>query len=231
MSADAQALLDATQLFLRRHEQALASGDPRRAHEACAGLLDAIGATLPDEIGRIAGASERQQMARAVLEKRMSEAEGLAMQLRLALEGLDKRETDVLRLVALLTALRRTLRALEQTLGAFAREHGASHEARADTFDLLRAAREALLAQAPRAAVAALGPALRAALAEPLGMPRETPVADALVRWAQGEPRFEPDAARALEAALAEGSDEIVVAWSLLDGVERLANQAAMSPR
>lgn len=229
--SDAQALLDATRLFLRRHEEALASGDPRRGHEACSGLVEALTATLPAEIGGVPAGDAREAMARAALEKRMSEVEGLAMQLRLAFEGLERREVDVLRLVALLTALRRGLRSLEQTLGFWAREHGAAYAPTFAAFDAIRAARECLLANVPPAAAAALRVALPAALAEPLAMPPESPVETTLARWTAGQPRFDAAAVRALEASLAKPVDDAVAAWALLDAVERVAHAAAMSPR
>jgi hypothetical protein len=229
--SDVSSLLEATRLFLRRHEEALASGEPLRGHEACTGLLEAIERTLPDEIAGFPDGDAREALARAVLLKRMSEVEGLALQLRLAFDGLAKREVDVLRLVALLTALRRTLRALDQALGLWAHEHGAPRAASVGAFDAIRAARECLLAGVPQAAAIALAPALRAALSEPLALPSDTPVEASLARWEDGEPRFDPDAARALEAALAAHVDDAVAAWALLDGVERLAHEAGMSPR
>lgn len=217
--SDARALVDATRLFLARHEEALASGDPGRGIDACEGLIEAMGETLPAEIARVGGDEE----ARVVLARRTSELEGLAMQLKLHYHGLQDRNVDVLRLVALLTATRRSLRALQQTLALWAE----APAPRADALDALRAARECLLADAPDAAATALRHALRRALADPLG---EAGAATALDRWAQGEPRFDVEQARALHEALQRGTTDALRAWRWLDEVEAVAHAAAMSP-
>lgn len=163
MSADAQALLDATRLFLARHEEALASGDPTRSISACEGLIEALGETLPGEIGRAAGGAPRQREARDVLMRRISEVEGLAMQLKLGFHQVEAGTVDVMRLVALLTATRRQLRALRQTLELWGVEHGAAPPQELPAMDALRAAREALAAGCAAAAREALKVALRRA--------------------------------------------------------------------
>ncbi|HVM45673.1 MAG TPA: hypothetical protein VM582_07030 [Candidatus Thermoplasmatota archaeon] len=177
MSApDAIALLDATRLFLRRHEEALASGDPGRGLEACEGLVEALGETLPRELAGVADATARHAEARAVADRRIAELEGLALQLKLALHqlaehGPDARArasperqggpVDVLRLVALLTATRRQLRALEQALALWAAAHGAPAPSEPPASEALRAAREALAAGCAEAASEALAAAAR----------------------------------------------------------------------
>ena len=167
-AADAQALVDATRLFLRRHEEALAAGEPARGIEACEGLVEALGETMPTEIARIRDTTPRHADARAVLERRMTEMEGLAMQLKLAFVQLEERNVDVLRLVALLTAARRQLRALGQALELWAAEHGAAPPSEPPAVDALRAAREALIAGCAEAASAAVVVAARrGGVAEP----------------------------------------------------------------
>lgn len=152
--SEAEALLQATRLFLRRHEEALASGDPGRGLAACEGLVEALGETLPRETGGFP-----PTRADPVLARRMSELEGLALQLKLAFAQLEERSVDVLRLVALLTATRRQLRALDQALALWAAEHGAPAPPPPPAVEALRAAREALGAGCAEAASAALAEA------------------------------------------------------------------------
>lgn len=161
MSDAAAALVAATRLFLQRHEEALASGDPARGVEACQGLLEALEATLPEEIGRVPASSERHAIARVVLDRRVSELEGLALQLKLAFHQLEARHVDVMRLVALLTATRRQLRALQAALDLWGAEHGAPPAPEPPALEALRAAREALNAGCADAAREALLVALR----------------------------------------------------------------------
>ncbi|HET6405619.1 MAG TPA: hypothetical protein VFH78_13330 [Candidatus Thermoplasmatota archaeon] len=162
-AAEAQALVDATRLFLRRHEEALSAGDPERGIAACEGIVEALGDTLPAELSRVRDASARHAAARMVLERRMSELEGLALQLKLAFHQLHERNVDVLRLVALLTAARRQLRALQQALELWGVEHGATASPEPAPAEALRAAREALLAGCADAASAAIVAAARRA--------------------------------------------------------------------
>lgn len=161
--SEAQALVEATRLFLARHEQALASGDPARGIEACEGLIEALGETLPSEIARVRDAGERHAIARGVLERRIAELEGLALQLKLAFHQLEEQRVDVLRLVALLTATRRQVRALEQALALWAREHGGAEPIEPDAAEAMRAAREALAAGCAEAAREAIRVAMRRA--------------------------------------------------------------------
>jgi hypothetical protein len=163
MSSDAASLVDAMHLFLARHEEALASGEPARGMEACEGLVEALATTLPDEIGRLPDATPRHATARVVLERRVAELEGLAMQLKLAFHQLEERNVDVMRLVALLTATRRQIRALQSTLELWAAEHGAPAAREPPASEAMRAAREALAAGCAAAARAALRDALRRA--------------------------------------------------------------------
>lgn len=215
--SDARALLDATRLFLARHEQALASGDPARGIEACEGLLEALDATLPQEVARVGGSEE----ARAVLARRVSELEGLAMQLKLHYHALQERNVDVLRLVALLTATRRSIRALQIALA-----HWAGAPEPHDALDAVRAARECLHADAPDAAAAALRHALARALVPRTGAGS---LEEALARWSRASPRFDVEDARALAAELARGTDDAVRAWRWLDETEAIVHAAAMS--
>ena len=177
-AANAQALVDATRLFLRRHEEALAAGEPAQGIEACEGIVEALGETLPAELARVHDTTPRHAEARMVLERRMTEMEGLAMQLKLAFVQLDERSVDVLRLVALLTAARRQLRALGQALELWAAEHGAPSPAEPPAADALRAAREALIAGCAEAASAAILAAARRG-----GVPAPSPTADLVEGW------------------------------------------------
>lgn len=156
----AQAVVDATRLFLARHEEALASGEPRRGIEACEGLLEALESTLPTEVGAVPASTERHAIARVTLERRISELEGLALQLKLGFHQLETRNVDVLRLVALLTATRRQIRALQIALELWAAEHGATVPQEPPAFEALRAARESLVAGCASAAREALVVAL-----------------------------------------------------------------------
>ena len=191
--SDAQALVDATRLFLRRHEEALASGEPARAIAACEGIVEALGETMPAELARVPASTQRHAAARMVLDRRMSELEGLAMQLKLAFVQLEGRDpdgrartssdrqggpVDVLRLVALLTAARRQLRALQQTLELWAAEHGSTPPNEPPAHEALRAAREALLAGCADAASAAIVAAARRG-----GIPPPPPISDLIDAW------------------------------------------------
>ena len=169
MSTDAAAALaDATRLFLRRHEEALASGDPARGMDACDGLIAATEGTLPAELARVHDQTAAHADARLVLDRRVSELEGLARQLKLAFHQLAQREVDVLRLVALLTATRRQLRALQLSLDLWAHAHGAPAPETPPAFEAVRAAREALVAGCAEAARAATADAAsRAGVAMP----------------------------------------------------------------
>jgi len=158
--ADIEGLVDATRMFLARHEQALASGDPARGIEAGEGLIEALGETLPEELAGVRDTTPRHALARGVLERRVSELEGLAMQLKLAFHQLEEQKVDALRLVALLTATRRQIRALQQALDLWAHEHGAAAMREPDAGDAMRAAREALVAGCALAAREAMRVAL-----------------------------------------------------------------------
>lgn len=172
--SEVAALVDAMRLFLQRHEEALASGEPARGVEACEGIVEALGETLPRETARLG-----PTRADAVLARRTSELEGLAMQLKLAFVQLERKSVDVLRLVALLTATRRQIRALSQALALWAEEHGARAPLEETADDAMRAAREALLAGCADAASAAIAEAARRA-----GVATPPPSADMLDAWA-----------------------------------------------
>jgi len=178
MPSDPAALVDAMRLFLGRHEEALASGDPARGIEACDGILAAIESTLPAEMARAPDATVRHTEARLVLERRLTELEGLARQLKLSYHQLAERSVDVLRFVALLTAARRQLRAVESTLVLWAAEHGAGAPPTPPASEALRAAREALTAGCADAAREALAEAARRAEVPP---PREA--RDLVAAW------------------------------------------------
>jgi hypothetical protein len=150
-------------MFLARHEEALAAGDPARGVEACEGLVEGLSRTLPDELATVPDATPRQATARAVLDRRVAELEGLAMQLKLAFHQLEEETVDVLRLVALLTATRRQIRALQGTLELWGAEHGAPPPHEPPASEAMRAAREALAAGCAAAAREALRVALRRA--------------------------------------------------------------------
>lgn len=180
--SDPVVLVEAMRLFLARHEEALASGDPSRGMDAADGLVAALADTLPGELARVEHATERHKLARGVLERRMSELEGLARQLKLGYHQLEERNVDVLRLVALLTATRRQIRALQQTLELWAAEHGAASSAPPSphaAFDAVRAAREALGAGCADAAREALAEAARRS-----GIEAPARIADLLEGWA-----------------------------------------------
>lgn len=176
--SDVESLLDATRLFLRRHEEALASGDPARGLDACDGLIEVIESTLPGELARRADATPRHAEARMVLDRRLSEVEGLARQLKLAFHQLQERNVDVLRLVALLTATRRQLRALEMALDLWAAEHAGPTPRAPPALDALRAAREALVAGCAAAAREAIAEAAARA-----GVPPPAPAQDLVAAW------------------------------------------------
>lgn len=233
----ASALLDATRLFLARHEEALASGDPARALDACEGLLAAVQETLPAEARRLREESppadaDHEEQAFAVLERRLAETEGLVLHLQTAFRALEAREVDVLRLVALLTAVRRSLRGVGMALELWAADHGEAAPTHVMPFEATRAARECLLANVPEAAAPPLRRALRAALAMPVGLPAASSVEEALAAWAApgGEPRFSAEVCRALDADLARGTEDPVRAWRWLDIVEHALHEIAMSP-
>jgi len=256
MPSPAAELAAATHLFLRRHEEALASGDGARTREAVEGLLAALESTLPAEVDAIRSAAlaapsgvpplarlstrdppEREAWAHAVLRKRMDEAEGLLLQARLALQNMEAgRGGDAFRFVALLTALRSVLRGLARALaswrdalGACVGEPAAALEP-ASAFALLRAAREALLAGAPEAATPALRAALVAGLAAPVGA--ATSVAAARTAWEREGlvASFSWDDAAQLGLALGEPLDE-VGAWAALDAVDLVVARAGMARR
>lgn len=225
-------------MFLRATEQALASGDPERGLDACEGIRMAVEETLPQETARLAAEeppadAAREEEARRVLDKRLAETLGLSLQMRLAWEQLAQRKGDALRLVALLTATRRQLRALSGALDLWAVAMGAQEAAEeGDAMDALRAAREALVAGVPEAAPLALAAALRRGLAAPLRLPPRAPVDEALARWREqaARARFDVEEAVALADALDRGTRDGVAAWRWLDEVERVVQLASMSP-
>jgi hypothetical protein len=237
MTDDVRDLLDATRLFLDRHEEALHSGVPGRALDACDALHSGLCSTLAQQIGllqhlrcgdapaaearegaaallaqlarvRSGDARERAAWALASLRKRMAEAEGVLLHLRLTLS---KGSADgpalapyARRLHAETHAAQRALDALRSALSDWGeavegvaagnRPRGGG-SAPADERAMLRAARECLVAGVPQAAA----PLLRFAAARA--------GAAALARELDGAPL-----------------DDRVVAWRLLDAVEYHAN-------
>lgn len=228
MSSPAADLASATRLFLARHAEALASGDGARTLEAVDGLLAALEETLPAEVAaaRRVGVrtppapdlaalaapepAQREAWAHAVLTRRVSEYEGILLQLQLALRNLQAGQGDAFRLVALITAARTVLRGLEQAVAQWAEAvEGAPAQTSAEPgWAGVRAAREALLAGAPEA----VAPALRRAFRS--------------VAWAAA-----PEEKAALEAALAQESGDPVVGWALVDAIEALSAKAATMRR
>lgn len=110
----AEELVEATRLFVTRHEEALLSSDPRRVLEACDGLHHGLCSTLSAELGRHhnalraarpapeapspsagfrdglrrlreGGAVEREAWAFAVVARRLAESEGALLHLRVTL--------------------------------------------------------------------------------------------------------------------------------------------------
>lgn len=213
----------AVELVLARHEEALATLRPPRMREATEGLLRLVEDELPAALD--AGGEDR---ARDVVDRRLSEAEGLLLQLRLALHAPLETLEAAARLAALLGALRRALDALRAALRLHAGIEGHAPMPHA----LLDAARACLRAGAPEAAAPALGRALALGLGAPLGLEADASAADALDAWRAraAAPRFDLDEAARVAARLADDAAMAPVdAWRALDAVERLVNLAAMS--
>lgn len=117
-------LLDASLLFLDRHERALDPGEPRRALEACEGLHTGLCTTLAEEVSRARSQphDERTRWALEAVRKRVQESEGVLMHLMLtlrkgtadgpALAAFQRRVAlEMVELRACLAALRGALRA------------------------------------------------------------------------------------------------------------------------
>lgn len=189
-------LLDATLLFLDRHEEALDPADPRRALEACEGLHRGLCDTLAPEIGAhlartgeadaaraLAGdALAREACAASAVRKRVSEAEGVLMHLQLTLRkgsadgpalGAWQRRVahESMELRAALSSLRGALRAW------------AGDASRAQPRDSLRLARAALAAGHARAAGVIVLDVLRAFRVEDEGALRACASDDAALVW------------------------------------------------
>ena len=265
-------LVDATRLFIARHEEALLSADPARLVEACDGLHRGLCSTLSAEAGALhnalratrpappaapapgpafadalrrvqAGdAAEQEAWAFAAVAKRLAEAEGALLHLRLTLSrGAADGPASLpyaRRVAAETYTVHRALAGLLAVLDAWA---GAYRAAVAGTApapprapsvrDGLRAGRECMLAGVPEAACPALAGALVAGLAAPF--PGEAPetLAEALALWklVDAEPPGSAEACREAHRALEEGVQDPVVAWRLLDFVEHVANAASMT--
>jgi hypothetical protein len=261
-------LADATRLFVSRHEEALLSAEPARLVEACDGMHRGLCGTLSEEAGRLhnalratrpslppaspatvadalrrvrAGdALEREAWAFAALAKRLAEAEGALLHLRLTLSrGAADGPASLpyaRRVAGEVHTVHRTMAALLGVLDAWAQAYraavaGATPSAppAPSVRDGLRAARECLLAGVPEAACPALAGALVAGLAAPF--PGAADLDDALARWDKAglAPPAPPEACREVHRALREGVRDPVVAWRLLDFVDHVANAAAMS--
>ncbi|MFA5862218.1 MAG: hypothetical protein WDA16_11045 [Candidatus Thermoplasmatota archaeon] len=249
MPTDVRELVDATLLFLDRHEEALHSGVPSRALEACDSLHSGLCTTLAQQVGaahnELGGAGivepassrafverlsrtqsdprEHEAWAMASLRKRMAEAEGVLLHLRLTLS---KGSADgpalsayTRRLHTEANAATRTLDALRGALQDWAastqRLRGNEPDQRtnrgpADARAMTRAARECLVAGVPNAAA----PLLRAALARARAdapSPIDESALDAILRRLDADPLDDP-----------------VLMWRLLDFVEYAANVAGM---
>lgn len=275
-ASDAAALLDATRLFVRRHDEALGSAQPARILEAVEGLHKGLAGTLAAEAARVhdgvlslgrtpprtpgqlaqslerfasGDAFEREAWAYTALAKRVAESEGALLHLRLTLS---KGSADgpvasawARRVAGETTTVSRTLAALLVVLEAWAdaaRAAFAASEGRAappparpprSPRDALRAARECLLSGVPEGAAAPLAAALRIGLAAPvLGVAAPDALEDVLAAWrARGvAPPIAEDDLRAAERALADGIDDPVLAWRLLDFVEMAVQRAGMTP-
>lgn len=234
MSADdAREVLDAARLFLARHEQALQSGRPERIADAARGLLAAVEDELPAALRSV---PPEESPAQRVATKRFAEIEGLVLQLNLLLhEEPQPGLGQVLRLSTMLAALQRALADARATLALWARERGHETPSGGDPHALLEAARAALRAGAPEAAAPLLDRALRLGLAAPLlgaqNVPASVPEALRLWRAAGTRTRFTPEACADAERRLQrEAREDAVAAWQALDDVERLVNEAGMTP-
>ena len=269
----AEELVEATRLFVTRHEEALLSSDPRRVLEACEGLHHGLCATLAAEAGRLhnelrearpaeeapspangfgqglrrlreGGAREREAWAFAVAAKRLAEAEGALLHLRvtIARHGADgPASLPYARQVAALTwTVLRTLQALVTVLASWSDAYAAAATPNAPTptprhertpRDARRAARQCLLAGVPEGAAPALTHALLGGLLAPFGGGEPTDLENALARWraAGAEPPGGEESCRAVLAELAQGVRDPLVAWRLLDFVEHVVNTAGMA--
>lgn len=249
MPTDVRELVDATLLFLDRHEEALHGGVPARALEACDSLHSGLCTTLAQQVGaahnelggtsivepaaarafverlpRIAtDAREHEAWAMASLRKRMAEAEGVLLHLRLTLS---KGSADgpalgayTRRLHAEANAATRTLDALRGALHDWAasveraRGQAPAHgdaRAPADARAMVRAARECLVAGVPEAAAPLLRAALARARAESPS-PIDSTSLDAVALALDGGPLT-----------------DAVQTWRLLDFVEYAINVAGL---
>jgi hypothetical protein len=261
-------LVDATRLFVSRHEEALLSADPARLVEACDGMHKGLCGTLSEEAGRLhnalraarsppppvspatlpealarlrgGDAVEHEAWAFAAVAKRLAEAEGALLHLRLTLSrGAADGPASLpyaRRVAAETYGVHRTMAALLAVLDAWAQAYRAAVTGSKppappvpSTREGLRAARESLLAGVPEAAGPALAGALVAGLSAPF--PGAADLEDALARWEKAGLAPPAPAASCREAhrALREGVRDPVLAWRLLDFVEHVANNAGMT--
>lgn len=218
-SPDARDLVDATLLFLQRGEEALASGVPGRALDACNELHIGICSTLAQQAGAVhnavGGRSAREHEALDVLRKRMAETEGALLHLRLTLQRgsadgpalgpyMRRMYVETITAIRCLDALRACFllwaEAAAPGAGAVPRE-GSNRRAVPTARDCLRAAREALAADVPQASAPLLREAMRRAGAR------------------------DPE----VERELSHAGEDAVRAWRTLDRVESAVNSAGAS--
>ena len=230
-----------TDMFLRRMDEALASGDPRQIGLAADELVEAAATTLPaalveaDEALAPAGAGAvTPSLRREALGRRVRELDGLARQLSLAVTRGEQGKPDLFRLVALVTATRKQLGLVRRLLVTWAGGRPLS----ADALSALRVAREALSAGLVAAGLAAADHALYVGLTARLDLaPDAAGATAALARWRDATPRFDPGVAAQLlawggasaTAAATVAAHDEARAWQFVDDVEQLVQQAAMS--
>jgi hypothetical protein len=229
---DARELADATLTFLARHEDALQSGVPGRALEACESLHAGLCQTLAQQVSAVHNAvstrsapepaavpeflrgldearrdaSAREAWALASLRKRMAETEGVLLHLRLTLQ---KGSADG-------PALGPYMRRLHAETLAALRCLAALRECLLDWADAVAGAAPRI-ERHPRDALRAAREALAAGVPEAVAplllaaLPRDAPA--------------RADVAR----VLALGVDDPVLAWRLVDLVEHAVNAAGMT--
>lgn len=238
--AAARDILEATTLFLDRHEEAIQSASPARALEACESLHTGLCSTLAEQVGRVHNglASHRRESAPeprdarlfadglrstdplareawafAALRKRMSESEGALLHLRLTLA---KGSADGPALATFHQRVHAESFAVRRTLAGVRATLALWQDAvRGETAPHVGSPR-ALTRAAREALVAgcpeAAGPLLRAALDETMRQPIP----------------MDPEAVSRVRERLEEHLDDDVEAWRLLDFVEFAINVAGM---
>ncbi len=237
-------LADAMRTFLGLHLAALTDeaveASPERARDAVAGLLETVGTTLPSflgtgsvEVGRAMPADDAASVtwASAIAGRRLAEAEGALLHLKLALAAHAPTQEARARLHRCLSVARDALAGVEATLALWADAPRPPIRAR----EALRLARHCLVAGAPEAAAPLIRAALLAGLHEPhaSGDPIPASLNDAWRPWERAA--RQPDVTRAATEDAWRATDahpaDAVRMWAAFDVAERLVNVASMTPR